>query len=290
MRFIQPSAAKLNLSLRVTKKRSDGYHDIVSLFLRLSSVETLSITKIEGADSDNVRVSGVEVEGENIVSRALRLARKAGLDAPFLDVEISKTIFPGSGLGAGSGNAAAVLCFLCGLSRQAGSAAYQNGLAWLNVALKTGADVPFLFSCNPLALVSGVGEILEPLEPLKFYASIVFPEWSVGTENAYAQLDGRHGGEYPLSGSAARAEAYALHKKLLAGERVGFMPNDFAPALMEKFPEYLGLFDVFDKSGHIAWGVTGSGGAAFALSKEIQPHLADAWPYWVRQVMTLDIV
>ena len=87
MRFIQFSAAKLNLSLRVTKKRLDGYHDIVSLFLRLPAVESLSISKAEVRGKDDVRVSGVEIEGENIVSSALRRAREAGVDVPFLDVE-----------------------------------------------------------------------------------------------------------------------------------------------------------------------------------------------------------
>ena len=279
MHYMQLSAAKLNLSLRVTNKRRDGYHDIVSLFLRLPNLETLSISKAKGI-ADDVRVRGVEVKGENIVSRALCRAREAGFDVPFLDVEISKSIYPGSGLGAGSGNAAAILRWL------AGSAVSQkDDLVWQNVALKTGADVPFLLSDCSLALVSGIGEILEPLEPLGLCASIVFPEWSVGTGDAYAQLDGRYGGEYPLSDPVARAEAGALYKGLLAKERVGFLPNDFAPALMEKFPGYLDLFDMFDKSGHIAWGITGSGGAAFALSDKIAPPWATAWPSWARLVL-----
>ena len=289
MRFIQLSAAKLNLSLRVTEKRRDGYHDIVSLFLRLPAVETLSISKAEGGIEDNVRVSGVEIDGENIVSRALRFARESGFDVPFLDVEISKTISPGSGLGAGSGNAASILCLLAGNS--ACQKRQEDNLTrkWQNVALRTGADVPFLFSCRPLALVSGVGEIIEPLEPLRLHASIVFPAWSVGTKNAYAQLDNRCGGNYTLSKTEARAEAYALYRRLLAGERAGLLPNDFTPVLIEKFTDYLDLFDLFEKSGYIAWGITGSGGAAFALSSGANSPWVTAWPPWANQVLTLGL-
>ena len=287
MRFTQPSAAKLNLSLRVTKKRRDGYHDIVSLFMRLPAVEMLCISKDGGYVADNVRVSGVEVKGENIVSSALRLAREAGLDVPFLNVEITKTIWPGSGLGAGSGNAAAVLLWLAKSAEpQENDPTCQK---WQNVAFKTGADVPFLFSCYPLAMASGVGEILEPLEPLRLYVSIVIPKWSVGSENAYSQLDSRYDGKYPLSDSEARAEAYALHQKLRAGEQIGLLPNDFSASLIEKFPDYLEFFDMCDKSGSIAWGITGSGGAAFALSYRAQPCLAEARPSWARRVLTLDI-
>jgi len=291
MRFIQFSAAKLNLSLRVTNKRHDGYHDIVSLFLRLPAVETLAISRSDHA-ADFARTRGVEIEGENIVSRALRLTREVGLDIPFLDVEISKTIPPGSGLGAGSGNAATVLSWLAEASEATKTVKVTKNAElekWHAAALKTGADVPFLFSRHPLALVSGIGEVLEPLAPLKLCASIVFPEWSVGTENAYLQLDYWHGEKYPLSDDEARNEALALHKKLLAKEHIGLLPNDFAPMLIEKFPDYLDLFNIFDKSGHIAWGITGSGGAAFALSDDALPSLAFDWPSWARQVLTLDI-
>jgi 4-diphosphocytidyl-2-C-methyl-D-erythritol kinase len=277
VRFILPSAAKLNLSLRVTAKREDGYHDIVSLFLRLPAVETLSIARAENENADAVRVKGIEIEGENIVSRALSSARSEGFDVPFLDVEITKTLYPGSGLGAGSGNGAAVLCWL----------AEGNGSpAWRSAAKKTGADVPFLFSGHSLALVSGTGEILEPLEAPELYTVTVLPDWSVGTENAYARLDLRYGGAYVLNGAAARAEADGLCRKIRGKERIGLLPNDFAPLLMDKFPDYDKLFGVFDKGGASAWGITGSGGAAFALFREAPDTKAFPWPSWARLILS----
>lgn len=278
MRFLVPSAAKLNLSLRVTSLRSDGYHDIVSLFLRLPSAEVLAVSRAD--DADRVCVRGMEIEGENILSRALRYAREAGFEVPFLDVEIMKTLHPGSGLGAGSGNGAALLRWLAGGA---------DTPSWREAARRTGADVPFLFSEFSLALVSGIGEVLEPLDPLSFHAWIVFPDWSVGTENAYGALDRRYGGTYPLNEAEAWNEAASLCRRLRDGERVGLLPNDFAPGLMEKFPDYDKLFALFESAGSCAWGITGSGGAAFGLFRDVVSPFAVSWPDRVRQVLSVRV-
>jgi 4-diphosphocytidyl-2-C-methyl-D-erythritol kinase len=269
--------AKLNLSLRITGRRGDGYHNLVSLFLRLPPVEALLIAKSQDG-RDSVRTWGLEFEGENVVTRALRHAREEGLEVPFLDVEIFKTLCPGSGLGAGSGNAAAVLRWLAG---SAGAS------AWWNAALKTGADVPFLFSELPVALVSGVGEVLEPLEPLEgIFVTVAFPRWVTGTENAYERLDRWYGNTYPLNEAAARTEAEVLYQRLRAGESVGLLPNDFMPCLMANFLEYRALFELFDKSGYTAWGVTGSGAAVFALS--FKP-LTTSWPPSIQRVLSVPV-
>jgi 4-diphosphocytidyl-2-C-methyl-D-erythritol kinase len=208
-------------------------------------------------------------------------------------VEITKTLPPGSGLGAGSGNGAAILRWLAG-EEDLGS---RGGSAWRNAARRTGADVPFLFAGYALALASGTGEVLEPLEPLALHVLIAFPEWSVGTENAYARLDDRYKGAYPLNDAAARAEAAQLCRDLRrgesgksrkSGEKLGLLPNDFTPPLMEKFPDYDKLFDVFDRGGASAWGITGSGGAAFALFHEAPVPRALSWPSWVRRVLSME--
>jgi 4-diphosphocytidyl-2-C-methyl-D-erythritol kinase len=284
----------LNLSLRVTRKREDGYHNIVSLFLRLPSTETLLISKARRAE-DTVRVYGADVGAgeENIVARGLKFAREAGCEIPFLDVEILKTLYPGSGLGAGSGNGAAVLCWLAGTNWPAREKKkLHDDFTWRDVALKMGADVPFLFSGVPLALVSGIGEVVEPLEPSRprLHASVVFPNWSVGTKNAYGRLDRWYGGSYPLDEAEARTEAEGLCRKLCSGERIGLLPNDFTPELVEKFPDYSKLFEMFEKKGSRAWGITGSGGAAFALFAEAPDLCAFEWPLEVRQVLSMDVL
>ena len=247
MRFVLPSFAKLNLSLRVTGRRDDGYHDLVSLFLRIPSGETLRVLRRpDPASGDLVNVEGMELEGENIVARALRLARESGLTVPSLDIEILKSLFPGAGLGAGSGNGAALLRWL---------AAEIPDPRWPEIARRTGADVPCLFSGLPVTLVSGIGDCLEPLPALSLGGWVLFPEWSVGTKGAYDELDARHPGGYPLCASEARDEALRLYAALQKGERVGLLPNDFALPLLERFPGYRELFGTLERSEALAWGI-----------------------------------
>lgn len=275
VRFVLPSFAKLNLSLRVTGRRDDGYHDLVSLFLRIPSGEVLHVVRRpDPAEGDLVSVEGMELEGENIVARALRLARESGLVVPPLDIEILKSLFPGAGLGAGSGNGAALLRWL---------AEEIPDPRWPAVARRTGADVPCLFSGFPVTLVSGIGDCIEPLPALSLRGRVLFPDWSVGTKGAYNELDARYPGGYPLCASEARREALRLYKALQKGERVGLLPNDFALPLLEHFPGYRELFGILERSEALAWGITGSGGAAFCLFAAPVPSLG--CPEWVRQVL-----
>ena len=154
---------------------------------------------------------------------------------------------------------------------------------WPEVARRTGADVPCLFSGFPVALVSGIGDRIEPLPALSLGGRVFFPEWSVGTKGAYDELDARFPGGYPLCASEARGEALRLYKALQKGERVGLLPNDFALPLLERFPEYRELFGILERSEALAWGITGSGGAAFCLFAAPVPSLG--YPEWVRQVL-----
>ncbi|MDR1943353.1 MAG: 4-diphosphocytidyl-2C-methyl-D-erythritol kinase, partial [Synergistaceae bacterium] len=109
MFFTKTCPIKINLTLRVLGLRGDGYHDIYSLFWRRPSPEILTISP--GGAGDVLSVCGVDVEGENIVSRACRRIRSLfGEDALApLEMKLHKYLPTGSGVGAGSGNAAALI-------------------------------------------------------------------------------------------------------------------------------------------------------------------------------------
>ena len=261
MRIILPTFAKLNLTLRVVNKRPDGYHNLVSTFMKIPSGDVLYISEsTAGIDIVN---ANIPLKGENIVAKALRLAREDGFKIPYLNVKIHKSIPPGSGLGAGSGNAAAVLT-LFGAER---------------VAPKVGADVPFLCSGHDCALVSGIGDHIEPVKTYyEVHGVIAIPNWETETKAAYQELDAQG---YEVGIMLARTEAKDIYHAN-AGRKVGLLPNDFLKVLLKDHPKYNELFRIFQRADAYCWGITGSGSAAFAVFKE---SVKIEWPDYVKHVL-----
>lgn len=260
MNHVVYSPAKLNLTLRVGGRNGDGYHEIVSLFLRLPAVETLTINR---KNEDNVRddlvTHTVAVPGVNLVTKAAEGLRKLGWPLPPLEISVWKQVPPGTGFGAGSGNAAA---FLGWASR------YLRRPLPSHFAKSLGADVPFLLSGSSLALAGGVGERLEALEPLpRLSVFLVVPAWSSSTAEAFADLDYRRKAAKRSAGALAdyRSEIEGIVKALRQGLPVGFLPNDFSALLIEKHPDYLSFFAAAQEANSLAWGISGSGSGAFAL-------------------------
>lgn len=260
MRLILPTFAKLNLTLRVVSKRPDGYHNLVSTFMKIPSGDVLYIS--ESTAGVDIVSANIQLKGENIVAKALRIARSEGFKIPYLNVKIHKSIPPGSGLGAGSGNAAAVL-ILFKAER---------------VAAKVGADVPFLCSGHDFALVSGIGDHIEPVKAHEVHGVIAIPDWQTETKSAYAELDSLG---YDVGIMLARTEAKDIYHAN-AGRKVGLLPNDFLKVLLKNHPKYNELFKMFQKADADCWGVTGSGSAAFAILKEPVKFI---WPDYVKNVL-----
>ena len=260
MHLILPTFAKINLTLRVIGKRPDGYHNLVSTFMRIPSGDVLDISESPaGVDIVN---ANIPLKGENIVAKALRIAREDGFRIPPLNIKIHKSIPPGSGLGAGSGNAAGVLV-LFGAER---------------VAPKVGADVPFLCSELNMALVSGIGEHIERVKSHEVHGVIAIPNWETETKSAYQELDTLG---YEVDTMLARIEARDIYHAN-AGRKVGLLPNDFLKVLLKKHPKYNELFRIFQDADADAWGVTGSGSAAFAV---LNKPTSFKWPDYVRHLL-----
>ena len=163
----QRALAKLTRTLRVTGRRSDGYHLLRAEMVTLDLADTLTFQR-----GDGLEITGpfdVPTGPDNLVRRALAaVGRQAA-------VRLVKRIPPGAGLGGGSADAAAVLRWA--------------GCRDVEVAVALGADVPFCLA-GGRAMVSGVGEILEPL-PFEENATytLLTPSFGVSTAAVYQEWD-----------------------------------------------------------------------------------------------------
>jgi 4-diphosphocytidyl-2-C-methyl-D-erythritol kinase len=295
MLFTEICSIKLNLTLRILNKRDDGYHDISSLYWRLSSPETIEV--LFDAPQDSLLVFGAGIAGENIVSRACRHIREVyGSEALApVDIGLFKHLPAGSGVGAGSGNAAA---FVKLFRRFGGYDGIVPGVASL------GADVAFLASDYSLAMAGGIGEMLEGLDgELRLRTVIFFPEWSSDTKRAYSLLDETRSKTgcriWLCDEDSTRSEAMSVLNSLRRGERVGVLPNDFISCAGHEAP-FEAICGLSDDAGALAWGLCGSGSAYFALFRSqdavvgisrVYEQIArknDAAFKWLRQILVLE--
>ena len=148
--------AKVILSLSVLGKREDGYHELDTVMQSISLYDTVYIEK-----SDKIAVECGEFGGEDNIAfkTAAAFFKASGINAG-ADIKIEKRIPSAAGMGGGSADAAAVLVGLDKL--------YEAKLSYeklLKIAVKLGADVPFLIR-GGTARAKGIGEILEPIKPI----------------------------------------------------------------------------------------------------------------------------
>ncbi|CAI1085784.1 4-(cytidine 5'-diphospho)-2-C-methyl-D-erythritol kinase [Serratia fonticola] len=184
-----PSPAKLNLFLYITGRRVDGYHQLQTLFQFLDYGDTLTIVPRQ---DDQIQlltpVEGVPDE-QNLIVRAARLLQQHCTTHSIAtlprgaDISIDKRLPMGGGLGGGSSNAATVLVALnelwqCGLS--------DDQLA--DMGLTLGADVP-VFVRGHAAFAEGIGEQLQPANPVEKWYLVAHPGVSIPTPVIFADAE-----------------------------------------------------------------------------------------------------
>lgn len=172
--------AKLNLSLRVLRKREDGFHEIDSLMVRLPGLcDRLSFSKVE-ADSFTCDDPGVPADDSNLVLKAVAAYRAAsGFEQP-LAIHLEKRVPHGAGLGGGSSDAGAAFRALDQLNDDA-----LGTERLMELSATIGSDIPF-FLGSGAARVSGRGEKITPAEaPPALSVVLLKPGFGVATPDAY---------------------------------------------------------------------------------------------------------
>lgn len=235
-----PAPGKLNLMLRVTGRRPDGYHLLQTVIRFIDYGDTLAFrVREDGAIERANEVAGVSA-GEDLSLRAARLLQQASGSRLGADVTLEKRLPLGGGLGGGSSDAATTLLALnhlwrAGLSRD----------RLLALALELGADVP-VFVGGENALAEGIGDRLTPLALAPAWYLVLTPPAVVPTARIFAH------NELKRDSKPIKLSAFSV-------EQAG---NDLEPVVCREYPEV---------ARHLAWlkqavpaWVTGTGACVFA--------------------------
>ena len=215
--------AKINLSLDVLGRRDDGYHNISSLMQDIGLYDIVNINKCSengakykalhcsiskvdvylcmSVDTIPLDENNLAIKGARAVIEALEERELLGtIDA--VSIEIDKRLPVAAGIAGGSGNAAAAML---GINALAGSPLSLREL--MAIGAKVGADVPYslmmnakknstvladlpgLLESSTAAMMSGIGDIVEPVAPIFRYVIMANPGISVSTRAAYEAID-----------------------------------------------------------------------------------------------------
>lgn len=244
-----PAPAKLNLMLRVTGRRADGYHLLQTVFRCIDYGDTLRFAvREDGAITRANEVAGVP-EADDLTLRAARLLQRSASARLGADITVEKRLPLGGGLGGGSSDAATTLIVLNRL--------WGLGLPRLRLqelALDLGADVP-VFVFGESALGAGIGEILTPLALPPAWYLVLIPAVSVSTARIFQDPDLKR------DSNPIRIPPFSDVARI----------NDLEPVVCRHYPEI---------ARHLAWLrqfgaalMTGSGACVFAeFSTEAEAH------------------
>ncbi len=246
--------AKINLGLYVVERRADGYHNLQTVFYPIPLCDTLEVTPAKNLSAPySLTMSGRKIEGAaeaNLVVRVLNSLR-ADFELPPLDICLSKKIPTGAGLGGGSSDAA----FMMKMLNKLFSLGLTDEQMRLRVA-KLGADCAFFIDNRP-AYATGIGDCLTPisLNLSGYYLTLVKPQTSVSTAEAYAQVVPRKPAHELLAALRCPVESWR--------ETVS---NDFEPSVFSAHPEIGAIKETLYDMGALYASMSGSGSTVFAIS------------------------
>ena len=246
--------AKINLFLRITGRRPDGYHELDSIFAPVALCDRIALAMRPGPTTAIVlrcAAAGLGPEDQNLAVRAARAFMAEFALTAELRIDLHKAIPAGAGLGGGSSDAGTVLRMLaqlCSLDEPRRMAA---------IAVKLGADVPFFLDPKP-ARVRGIGELIEPLDHFpQLPLVIAVPPVTVSTAEVFKRLP-----RDAWSGAASPDTIAAICAGRIQRDR---LVNDLAGVATAQWPAIAELRAALDQLGAIGSAMSGSGGAVFGV-------------------------
>lgn len=245
--------AKINLGLRITAIRNDGYHNIETVFYPICLRDALEFVELPGsASGDKLTVTGIPVgdnPDENIVIKAVNKIREKH-HFPRLNIHLHKAIPHGAGLGGGSSDAAYMLK---AVNRHYTLSIMEEELKAM--ALEIGSDCPFFIDGDP-AVATGRGEILEPIIPLLsgYYLVLINPGIGINTREAYQN---------------SRSEVPSTTLYSLIGQDISewknLIFNDFEDYAFKRYPRIKNIKNDLYSSGALFSLMSGSGSSVYGI-------------------------
>ncbi len=253
--------AKINLFLDITKKRNDGFHDIVTVMQKVTLADNVSVEKTLGEGIHIYTNSKNVPQGkENIAYKAASLfLKKAGI-TDRINITLEKNIPTEAGLGGGSSDAAAVLELL--------NAEYSGVISkdeLLKIALELGSDVPFFLE-DGTSLNVGRGEkSIEKFPNLNGYIVIAKGKCGMSTKTAYGLLDQKYANNYRKNNEALLEGLSVLLREGKNTNISKYLYNIFEDVVAAPLAEINDMKSVMLKSGALGALMSGSGSSVFGI-------------------------
>ena len=248
------SNAKVNIGLKVLKEREDGYHDIVTVFQEINLFDIISISKKSKGCDFNSNATWLMNDKTNLCVIAYE-AMKKKFDIDGVDIDLTKNIPKGSGLGGGSSNAA---CIMKGIRELYSLNISDKELE--DIASQIGADVPF-FIRGSIQLGEGIGDKLTPLKiNISGKYLIIIPDTEIDTSWAYSKF------KNDLDSSILPINFASLsNEKTISLDRLQFFENDFESIVVPTYPEIGKIKEALHALGAGFASLSGSGSTVFGI-------------------------
>ncbi len=245
--------AKINIGLRIVAKRSDGFHNIETVFHQIDLYDELAF---EQAKDITLTTSSSHIprDSRNLCVRAAETLREHIRCDTGVAINLAKQIPVGAGLGGGSSDAAAVLI---ALNRLWNAGLQQKELA--SLAAKLGSDIPF-FIQGGTALGTSRGDVLEYFDlKLPYWILTVTPSIHVSTAWAYSNVR-------PHESKKIDNLRSAVEKGVTEPAKMSdTVTNDFEDSVFQSFPEIERIKDRLEASGALFAQMSGSGSSVFGF-------------------------
>lgn len=251
--------AKINLGLNIVEKRSDGYHNLETVFYPLPIHDAIEIHEMDNGFPSSVncdlKVSNMTIDGDeqkNLVVKAYNLmAERFAL--PRLHVHLHKAIPSQAGLGGGSSDAAYMLTML---NRE-----YRLGLQdeeLIHLAKRLGADCPFFVNPQP-SYATGIGELLTPitLDLSSYHIVVIKPNIAVSTAEAFRNIVPK----------APKKRCADIVRQPVETWRTELL-NDFESSIFVQHSELRRIKEMLYGTGALYASMSGSGSSIYGIYQE----------------------